>query len=282
MTELPLLCPQCTLRGCVLAVTFPTACHFASTKPHGAEVLLLLLLLAGAGCGRRLKEDGRKLKGEKARCKEGEAGGRVSLRTSVLLGNGAGGKGLEKVPGPGGWEGIAMAGAAPARGRGGNGRAGGEWEGRGRGRGEVDPSCVTPMHRAWWDLEPWMGAAGLLEGLEKPKKERRLRGLPLCWASPGAIGPHRQGPPGHPQHKQGTNQTSSCRMRKTSLSRKFTRQKKKKKMFVRHLDAIVTVSIETLQGNEYFCTGSGNRDDALAGVAENSGSVVQDPPCCVG
>lgn len=59
-------------------------------------------------------------------------------------------------------------------------------------------------------------------------------------------------------------------------------KKKKKKMFVRHLDAIVTVSIETLQGNEYFCTGSGNRDDALAGVAENSGSVVQDPPCCVG
>lgn len=59
-------------------------------------------------------------------------------------------------------------------------------------------------------------------------------------------------------------------------------KKKKKEMFVRHLDAIVTVSIETLQGNEYFCTGSGNKDDALAGVAENSRSVVQGPPCCVG
>lgn len=56
MAELPPLCPQRTLRGCVLAVTFPTACHFASTKPHGAEVLLLLLPLAGVGCGRRLKE----------------------------------------------------------------------------------------------------------------------------------------------------------------------------------------------------------------------------------
>lgn len=46
------------------------------------------------------------------------------MRASVLLGNGAGGKGLEKVPGPEGWEGNAMAGAAPASGQGGNGRLG--------------------------------------------------------------------------------------------------------------------------------------------------------------
>lgn len=96
------------------------------------------------------------------------------MRASVLLGNGAGGKGLEKVPGPEGWEGNAMAGAAPASGQGGNGRLGiNGKEGKGsrvRWTPAVCPPCTEPggIWSGGWKLQCcWK---------EKPNKERRLSG----------------------------------------------------------------------------------------------------------
>lgn len=103
-----------------LAVTdpFPAACHRASVKTLEAEILFLVLPLAGAGCGRQLGGVGGLERRQTERGKTAVQGevDRLGCRlgASGLLGNGAGGRGLEKLPGPGGRERDAPAGPAPA------------------------------------------------------------------------------------------------------------------------------------------------------------------------